>query len=263
MFLNFSCVISSSDEEKTVYADDESKEVFQENQEKDKLEDLEEKMEELESGKSNISVNKYVIRQDVQTAEKVKVAINVGACKLNISGGTKHLFLGGFAYTQDDWKPVFSYTEKNQTGFMEIKQPEVDDVNFSDEDKYVWNLKFGTSSPLEFDVNLGAGLTEIELGGLPVTEFNMAMGVGKTILDLRGNWNNDAEINLDGGIGLLQIYLPENTGVKLNILKALTSIETEGLKQLDDNTYVNDSYNKSKHTMDITLKTGIGKIEIK
>jgi predicted membrane protein len=90
----------------------------------------------------------------------------------------------------------------------------------------------------------------------------MNMGVGKTSLDLRGVWKNNAEIHLEGGIGLLQIYLPENIGVKINILKALTDIDTQNLKQVDENTYVNKYYKKSDISIIIYLKTGIGKIEI-
>ncbi|MCF6242881.1 MAG: toast rack family protein [Bacteroidales bacterium] len=220
-------------------------------------------MEELETGKTKKSVIKHVIQQKAEGAQSVQVDINVGACRLNISNGSKQLFTGGFAYTHEDWKPEYSYSVHNEKGFLSIKQPEIDDVNFNDDDKYVWNLKFGEQVPLEFDINLGAGLTEIKLGSLPLKSFNMTMGVGKTTLDLRGEWKNGAEIHLEGGIGLLQIYLPENIGVKIDILKALTDIDTQNLKQIDKNTYVNKYYKKSNATISIYLKTGIGKIEIK
>ncbi len=258
---NFACFVSSSDE-KTAEADDEQNEFVQNDESQDKLKNLEEKMEELETGKSDVSVIKHVIQQKPEGAETVQVDINVGACRMNISTGSKQLFTGGFAYTHKDWKPEYSYSVENSIGYLNIKQPEIEDISFDDNDKYVWNLKFGKQIPLEFDINLGAGLTDIKLATLPVKSFNMKMGVGKTTLDLRGAWKNNAEIHLEGGIGLLQIYLPETTGVKIHILKALTDIDTQNLKQIDKNSYVNKYYKKSKFTISIYLKTGIGKIQI-
>lgn len=259
---NFACIISTNDE-KTVEADDEPSELINNNEPKDKLKNLEEKMEELETGKSNVSVIKHVIQQKPEGAKSVQVAINVGACRLNIASGSKQLFTGGFAYTHKEWKPEYSYSVENNIGYLSIEQPDTEDINFEDKDKYLWNLKFGKQIPLEFDVHLGAGLTEIKLGDLPVKSFNMKMGVGKTTLDLRGTWKNNAEIHLEGGIGLLQIYLPDNVGVKIDILKALTDIDTQNLKKLDKNTFVNKYYKKSNVHISIYLKTGIGKIEIR
>ncbi len=261
LLFNFACIVSSNDE-KTVDADDEQNEFIQNDDTNDKLEDLEEKMEALETGKTKSSVIKHVIQQKPEGVKTVQVDINVGACRLNVLGGSKQLFTGGFAYTHEEWKPEYSYSVDGEKGYLNIKQPEIENVNFNEDDKYVWNLKFGKQIPLDFDINLGAGLTEIKLGGLPVKNFNMNMGVGKTTLDLRGIWKNNAEIHLEGGIGLLQIYLPENTGVKINILKALTDIDTQNLKQVDENTYVNKYYKKSDVSIIIYLKTGIGKIEI-
>ena len=261
ILFHFSCVISSNDEE-TIYVEDETEQEIKNDAENDKLKELEQKMEELETGKAPSDIIKYVIKQQAEGAKLVKVNINAGACRMNLKSGSKQLFTGGFAFSHKEWQPEYSYSVQDGTGYMDIKQPEINNVDFSNDDKYVWNLKFGNQIPLEFDVNLGAGLTEVQLGGLPVKNFNMVMGVGKTELDLRGDWKNNAEIHLEGGIGLLHIYLPETTGVKLNILKALTDIETHNLKQIDKNTYVNNYYKKSKFNIIIYLNTGIGKIEV-
>lgn len=261
LFFNFACTVSSNNE-KTVDTDDEQNEVFQNKDTNDKLKDLEEKMEALESGKVKSSVIKYVIQQKAKGAKTVQVDINVGACQLNLSGGSKQLFTGGFAYSYEEWKPEYSYELIEEKGYINLKQPEIENVNYTENDKYIWNLKFGKHVPLSFDINLGAGLTEIKLGGLPVKSFSMNMGIGKTVLDLRGKWTNSAKIHLEGGIGLLQIYLPENIGVKINIFKALSGIDVQNLQQIDKNTYVNKYYKKSDVSLIIHLKAGIGKIEI-
>ena len=122
--------------------------------------------------------------------------------------------------------------------------------------------KFGEDIPIDINLELGAGVAEIFLGNLPVKNFNMVMGVGKTELDLRGKWQKNAEIHLDGGIGLLKVYLPENIGVKVKTVKGLGNVEVLNLTKKDKNTYVNEWFSKSEITLNIYLKTGIGKIEI-
>ena len=260
MLYTSSCIKSSKKEETNYLSNNE--ENIEINTDEDKLSNLEEKMEELEKDNKQSKVIKQIIQQDAEGAKLVQVDINIGACRLNLSGGSKHLFTGGFAYTQKEWKPEYSYSVHNNTGNLNISQAKTDNVNYKNDDKYVWNLKFGNQIPLAFDINLGAGLSEIKLGSLPVTNFNMAMGVGKTILDLRGKWKTDTEIHLEGGIGLLQIKLPEKTGIKINITKGLANISTHRLKKIDKNTYLNKFYNKSKTRIDIYLNAGIGQIEI-
>lgn len=117
LLFNFACIVSSNDE-KTVDADDEQNEFIQNDDTNDKLEDLEEKMEALETGKTKSSVIKHVIQQKPEGVKTVQVDINVGACRLNVLGGSKQLFTGGFAYTHEEWKPEYSYSVDGEKGYL-------------------------------------------------------------------------------------------------------------------------------------------------
>jgi hypothetical protein len=258
-FFTFQCTPDTKEDENFT-EEDTGEFVSEENS--NKLSDLEEKMEELEAGKASTNSIKEVVKQKAEGAKSVQVDINIATCKLKLSGGSKQLFTGGFAYSQADWKPETSYKLEGKKGFLEIKQPDTKNININDDDEYVWNLKFGEKTPLNINLEFGAGVSEIQLGGLPIKNFNMLMGVGKTTLDLRGEWKQNAEIHLDGGIGLLQVYLPESIGVQIKTIKGLGSIEVLNMIKKDKNTYVNKQFNKSKININIFLKTGIGKIEI-
>lgn len=259
IFFTSQCSPDPNEDEK--YTDEDTEEFVNE-EDIDDLSGLEEKMEELEGEKVQDILIKEVVKQEVGKAKLVQVDIDIAACKLKLSSGSKQLFTGGFAYSQEDWKPEVSYTVEDKKGFLSIKQPETKDINIDDDDKYVWNLKFGEKTPLDINLEFGAGLSEIQLAGMPVKNFNMVMGVGKTTLDLRGDWKQNTEIHLDGGIGLLKVYLPKNTGVQLNIIKGLGAVEVLNMIKKDKSTYVNEQYNKSKTNINIFLKTGIGKIEV-
>ncbi len=258
-FFTFQCVPASNEEDNF---DSEDVEEFIIEEDTDDLSELEEKMEELEGDAEPSEIIKEVVKQKAKGAKFVQVDINIGACKLKLSSGSNQLFTGGFAYNQEKWKPEINYELVKDKGFLTINQPETHNINIDDKDQYVWNLKFGENIPLDFNLEMGAGLSEILLGGLPIKNFNMLMGVGKTELDLRGKWKQNAEIHLDGGIGLLKVYVPKNVGVQVNTIKGLGNVEVLNMIKKDKNTYVNEWYNKSKITINIYLKTGIGKIEI-
>ena len=259
VFFTCGCVPNSNDD--TDFDEEEIEEVIDEEEHED-LSGLEKKMEEIMDDEEPSELIKDVVKQKAEGAKFVQVDINIAACKLKLSSGSKQLFTGGFAYSQKKWKPEINYEVVKEKGFLTIEQPGTYNINIYSKDQYVWNLKFGENIPIDINLELGAGISEIKLGDLPIKNFNMVMGIGKTELDLRGKWKQNAEIHLDGGIGLLKVYLPENVGVQVNTIKGLGNVEVLNMIRKDKNTYVNEWYNKSKITINIYLKTGIGKIEI-
>ena len=228
------------------------------------FDELEDKMEEImyESDDSDPDVKKDVAIIKSQGAKKVSVDLNIGAGKLVLSGGASELLTGGFIYSNDKWKPEIKYNVKGGKGHLIVEQPGNGDFNLNDDDKYVWNLKFNNKIPLNFDIELGAGLSEIYLSELNLKDFHMVMGVGKTEIDLRGKWKQSAEIHLDGGIGLTQVYLPKDVGVRLEVLKGIAGVDVKNLIKKKNKVYVNETYETADITLKIYLKTGIGKIEV-
>jgi len=228
------------------------------------MNELEEKMEEImyETDKSDSETKKDVVLVKSNGAKIVQVKLKIAAGRLKLTSGASELLTGGFIYSNKDWKPQIKYKIKDKKGFLLIEQPNNENYSISDDDKYVWNLKFNNELPLDFDVELGAGVSEILLSDMNIGTFNMVMGVGKTEIDLRGKWNRSTEIHLDGGIGLSKIYLPNNIGVKLDISKGIGGIEVKNMIKKNSSEYVNKAYKDSDITLKIYLKTGIGKIEV-
>jgi len=229
------------------------------------FDELEDKMEEImyESDESDAEVTKDVAVIKSKGAKSVNVELQIGAGKLVLSGGASELLTGGFLYSNELWKPEIKYKVKGKEGFLLIEQPEKSgDFNIDDDDKYVWNLKFNNKIPLTFDIELGAGLSKIELSELNLEDFHMVMGVGKTEIDLRGKWKKSTEIHLDGGIGLTQVYLPDDVGVRLEVLKGIAGVDVKNLIKKKSKVYVSEDYETADVVLKIYLKTGIGKIEV-
>jgi hypothetical protein len=195
-------------------------------------------------------------------AHHVQVELKIGAGKLKLAGGSSELLLAGFIYSDASWKPQIDYTIAGQKGYLVITQPDLKNQHIGNDDKYVWNLKFNNQIPLDFNIELGAGMSEIKLSGLNLENFSMNMGIGKSEIDLRGNWNKSTSINLNGGIGVSKIYLPKNVGIRVHIDKGIGSASLGDLIKKSGNLYVNKLAETSDIVLTINLKTGIGRIEV-
>ena len=227
------------------------------------FEELDKKMRHIMNDmpeKEGLYKNIEVVKAD--GAKEVAVRLEIGAGKLRLTGGASELLIAGFIYSDETWKPQIKYDLRGSAGELIIAQPESEDFNYSDEDKYVWNLKFNNQIPLDFDIELGAGISEIFLSDLNIQDFSMTMGVGKSEVDLRGNWEKSTTIHLIGGIGLSKVYLPSNVGILINIDKAIGALDIKGLIQKSRSEYVNKLYETADVVLTINIKTGIGQIEI-
>jgi hypothetical protein len=108
---------------------------------------------------------------------------------------------------------------------------------------------------------MGNGDNHLDLSSINLTGFKAAIGTGDTILDLTGNYQENIEIYLLGGVGHTTINLPEDIGVRLWIKNGLNIINCDGLDQMG-NFYYNSTFDFSERKIFITLISGLGMIEV-
>ena len=97
-FFTFHCIPNSNDDEE--FEEEEYEEISEEEEDKEDFFSLEENMEEIMDDEEPSELIKDVVKQKAEGAKFVQVDINIGACKLKLSSGSKQLFTGGFAYSQ-------------------------------------------------------------------------------------------------------------------------------------------------------------------
>jgi len=85
--------------------------------------------------------------------------------------------------------------------------------------------------------------------------------VGETTVELLGDWKKDLQANIKGGIGKATLRLPVNVGVRVESDKGIGSVSARGLRK-EGNIYTNESYGKSKVTLNIHVQAGIGEIQL-
>jgi hypothetical protein len=111
---------------------------------------------------------------------------------------------------------------------------------------------------------LDAGATRLEINGIgnaSPEEMVVQGGAGEITLDLTGDWAHSADIEVRAGFGELNLLLPDDVGVKVDVTGGLANIETSGLRRSDD-AYVNDAYGEVELELTIAVTTGVGQVNL-
>jgi hypothetical protein len=114
-----------------------------------------------------------------------------------------------------------------------------------------------------FTLDVGAADLEIEgVGNASPEEMIVQGGAGKISLDLTGDWANSADIEVTSGVGQLDLRLPDDVGVRVEVTGGLSNVEASGLSRSGD-AYVNDAYGEAEIELNVTITTGVGQVDLK
>ena len=193
-------------------------------------------------------------------AKSVTVEVNMGAGDLTLTGGAEKLMEADFTYNVAKIKPEVKYTD----GTLVVKQPETNGFpsvlgigGFRNE----WGVRLDDNVPMDLRVDVGAGTSNLKLGGLSLTGFDVTLGAGTYTIDMTGDWARNLDATIDAGAALLTVRLPKDVGVRVKIESGPHMIEVTGLTK-DGDVYTNAAYGVSDVTLQIDLQAGIGTINL-
>lgn len=120
-------------------------------------------------------------------------------------------------------------------------------------------------NPLEmrtatFEVG-AADFTARHLGNLNAKHIDVSAGVGGVTLWFNGQWQQDASVSIDMGLGSLELRFPEGLGVRLTKDSFLTSLDSEGLVKRGDSYYSLD-WDNAERKITIDLDAAFGSVKV-
>jgi hypothetical protein len=196
-----------------------------------------------------------------ESAQSVRANLKMGAGELNLTGGADQLMEADFSYNVADWKPNVNYEVSGETGELIVKQGGGGGVNLGGDARNEWDVRFNDEVPTNLSVQMGAGESDLDLDSLTLTGLDLQMGAGKTTVDLTGDYGQDLEASIQGGVGEATMLLPSEVGVRVRAEGGLGKINAEGLQKEGDS-YVNDAYGDSEVTLDVDVQGGVGQINL-
>ncbi len=194
-------------------------------------------------------------------AESVQAEVLMGAGKLVVEGGADQLLEGDFTYSYREYAPDIDYRVRmNEVGVLEVKQEDKPGIRVNANYRNDWVLKFNEDVPLVLDVTLGAGKSDFDLSRLNLNSFCLQMGAGEAYVDLNGDFDDDLQVNIQGGVGELTVVLPADTKIEVKVQGGLGEINTSGLNR-EGNLYVGQ-YSGSGPVLYVSIEVGIGELTL-
>lgn len=194
-------------------------------------------------------------------ADAVQVDILMGAGDLEINGGSGSLLEANFRTSDRDLVPDISYrVEDSGVGYLEIEQEEKRLNRLSDRYYNSWDLVFNSQIPLDINLALGAGESNLDLEDLNLVSFQMQMGAGEAYLDLGTAPDQDLDLDIQGGVGELTVILPPDTNLEADISGGLGEINVRGLER-QNGRYLSE-YSGPGPVVRITIEAGIGQVNL-
>lgn len=196
---------------------------------------------------------------DLKGAKAARVVVHMPSGLLSIQGGADQLLQADFSQGAAWSAPSIDYHVDNGFGTLTIDQQSGSQfVGHSDN---TWKLKLSESIPVELEIDVGAGRSDLNLAKIDLTRLQLNVGAGQANVDLTGERSKDLQAQIHGGVGEAVVRLPKSIGVVATVHGGLGSVDVHGLKE-EDGEYVNAAYGKSPNTLRLTVEGGIGHISL-
>ncbi len=195
---------------------------------------------------------------DIGKAEAVTAEIHMSAGTLRIEGGGSSLMSADYRYSERVGRPSVRYDVTGAHGQLTVESPKSGSTSGS-HTVNEWNLKLGTTAPLEMNVSMGAGESNLNLSQLPLRSLEVNMGAGEMVLNVAGRYTRDVTVRVNGGVGEARIRLPADMGAVVEATGGIGSVSANGLTKRDGK-YYNDAYSEGKPAIRMNVHGGVGDV---
>ena len=111
-------------------------------------------------------------------------------------------------------------------------------------------------------IDIGAAdFTIRNLGNLNTPRIEIDAGLGDIELAFTGDWQQDARVSVDMGLGSLVLLFPRGLGVRLDKDTFLTSLDSQGLVRHGDSYYSLD-YDEAEYQITVDIDAAFGSIRV-
>jgi hypothetical protein len=194
-------------------------------------------------------------------AARADVRLQMGAGELRLNSADQAALLeASFEFNRERDRPEVGYRLVGDRGILDVRHSRGRGIHVGTTHNR-WDLVLGRSVPINLDIDLGAGHSELDLRDLQLERVEVDMGVGEVNLDLRGPHAKGFLVKIDGGVGSAKLNLPAEVGVRVKVDGGLGSVNPHGLVK-QGGAYVNEAYGKSPVTIDVDINAGIGSLDL-
>jgi hypothetical protein len=204
------------------------------------------------------------IRQALDGATQAKVVIAPAVGTLHIEAlpesaslveGVIHLSSGERA------TPKFAVEDETATFTLRSEGMAFGPFAGSWDDQRGWDLGLNPDVPLQLEISLGGGKSDVDLTGLTVNDLEVSMGVGQTTVTLPDEGRFQAKI--EGAIGQTVVVIPAGLAARIRVETGLAGSQLPDGYQRRDDVYTSPGYDSADHRIDLEVSQAIGNVAIR
>jgi uncharacterized protein DUF2154 len=189
-------------------------------------------------------------------ATQARVELDMSAGELAVKPGAMTLFEGDFDFNVPSLKPAVAYAVNGSTGTLRVSQGSASG-NYENS----WRLTLNDMTPVDLQVNLGAGDAELVLGRLNLNALSVRLGAGDLMLDLRGTPTKSYSVKVQAGAGDTTIHLPATVSVSASTSGLIGDTDVSGLEKRDGR-WINPRADGSPVRVDVQIQHAIGDLKL-
>ncbi len=198
-------------------------------------------------------------------AVRATVDIEMGAGKLKlVSDDSSETIASGTLLYPKAWPAGVNYSVADGEGALEITQDREEFTlsDFAGNERNWWDIALATGMPMELNVALGAGESDLRVGALDLDDLEVVTGAGDTTVDLTGPRTRDLPVSVQAGVGTLLLRLPSDVGVRVSGRNEGVGDFTADGFIADGEDWVNAAWSQPGPKIDIELQRGVGDVTL-
>ena len=124
-----------------------------------------------------------------------------------------------------------------------------------------WDLGLNAGVPVDLEVSMGVGASEVDLTGVQVRDLEVSMGLGQTTVVLPGEGGFQARI--DGAIGQTIVVIPAGLETRVHVDTGIAGRQLPADYRQQDDVYTSPGYGSAPNRVDLEVSQAIGNISIR
>ncbi len=114
------------------------------------------------------------------------------------------------------------------------------------------------------EIQSGVGSLEVTgLGNLDFKRFRFQGGVGGSKLDFSGDWKSEGDVDIEVGVGGVELLLPRSVGAEVRAQKSFMSgVDLPDFQKRGD-TYFSDNMERATKVLRMNIQAGIGGVDLR